>query len=121
MVIAGVGVDHEAFVKSVEKAFSPCKPNVCREPAALSVPEPDNSIAQYTGGYLKVERDLERYHAPMPEFAHAVIGLESCGYQDPQFVAACLLHSLLGGGGSFSAGGPGKGMYSRLYVNVLNQ
>ena len=26
----------------------------------------------------------------------------------------------MGGGGSFSAGGPGKGMYSRLYTNVLN-
>lgn len=26
----------------------------------------------------------------------------------------------MGGGGSFSAGGPGKGMYSRLYLNVLN-
>lgn len=25
-----------------------------------------------------------------------------------------LLQMLLGGGGSFSAGGPGKGMYSRL-------
>mmetsp|Transcript_22356 Transcript_22356/g.27345 ORF Transcript_22356/g.27345 Transcript_22356/m.27345 type:complete len:183 (+) Transcript_22356:1177-1725(+) len=33
----------------------------------------------------------------------------------------CTLHLLLGGGGSFSAGGPGKGMYSRLYTNVLNQ
>ncbi|MCI14170.1 mitochondrial-like-processing peptidase subunit alpha-like, partial [Trifolium medium] len=28
---------------------------------------------------------------------------------------------LLGGGGSFSAGGPGKGMYSRLYLRVLNE
>jgi processing peptidase subunit alpha len=27
----------------------------------------------------------------------------------------------MGGGGSFSAGGPGKGMYSRLYRNVLNK
>jgi len=27
---------------------------------------------------------------------------------------------LLGGGGSFSAGGPGKGMYSRLYTQILN-
>jgi processing peptidase subunit alpha len=28
---------------------------------------------------------------------------------------------MLGGGDSFSAGGPGKGMYSRLYREVLNQ
>jgi processing peptidase subunit alpha len=32
-----------------------------------------------------------------------------------------VLHSLLGGGASFSAGGPGKGMLSRLYRNVLGQ
>ncbi|KAJ2763096.1 Mitochondrial-processing peptidase subunit alpha, partial [Coemansia nantahalensis] len=32
-----------------------------------------------------------------------------------------VLQMLLGGGGSFSAGGPGKGMYSRLYTRVLNQ
>ncbi|GMF06149.1 unnamed protein product [Ambrosiozyma monospora] len=28
---------------------------------------------------------------------------------------------LIGGGGSFSAGGPGKGMYSRAYTRILNQ
>jgi processing peptidase subunit alpha len=33
----------------------------------------------------------------------------------------CLLQMLMGGGGSFSAGGPGKGMYSRLYNNILNK
>lgn len=27
----------------------------------------------------------------------------------------------MGGGASFSAGGPGKGMFSRLYLNVLNK
>lgn len=27
----------------------------------------------------------------------------------------------MGGGGSFSAGGPGKGMFTRLYLNVLNR
>ena len=30
------------------------------------------------------------------------------------------LHMMLGGGASFSAGGPGKGLYSRLYSDVLN-
>ena len=28
---------------------------------------------------------------------------------------------MMGGGGSFSAGGPGKGMYTRLYTRVLNK
>lgn len=35
--------------------------------------------------------------------------------------AVVVLQTLLGGGESFSAGGPGKGMYSRLYRNVLNK
>jgi processing peptidase subunit alpha len=33
----------------------------------------------------------------------------------------CVLEKLLGGGSSFSAGGPGKGMYTRLYLDVLNR
>jgi processing peptidase subunit alpha len=37
--------------------------------------------------------------------------------------ATCMtvLQMLLGGGNSFSAGGPGKGMHSRLYSRVLNR
>lgn len=38
--------------------------------------------------------------------------------------AACsitVLLYLMGGGGSFSSGGPGKGMHSRLYLNVLSK
>ncbi|VEL44225.1 unnamed protein product [Protopolystoma xenopodis] len=68
-----------------------------------------------------MERDLSQYHAPLPEVAHCVIGLETCGVHDKHFVTACLLNSLLGGGGSFSVGGPGKGMHTRLYSNVLNE
>lgn len=58
---------------------------------------------------------------PMPELAHFVIGLESCSHKDEDFVAFCVFNMMMGGGGSFSAGGPGKGMYTRLYLNVLNQ
>ena len=38
--------------------------------------------------------------------------------EEHEFVSACVLSQLLGGGGSFSAGGPGKGLYSRFYTNV---
>ena len=57
----------------------------------------------------------------MPELAHVVIGLESCGHKDPDFIAFCVLNMMMGGGGSFSAGGPGKGMFTRLYLDVLNR
>ena len=36
-------------------------------------------------------------------------------------IPLAILQMLLGGGGSFSAGGPGKGMYSRLYTQLLNR
>lgn len=58
---------------------------------------------------------------PLPELAHLVIGLESVGHQHKDFVTCCVLNMMMGGGGSFSAGGPGKGMYTRLYTNVLNR
>ena len=74
--------------------------------------------------HCQVEKDLSDVSlgpTPMPELAHVVLGLESCSHRDPDFIAFCVLNMLMGGGGSFSAGGPGKGMYTRLYLNVLNR
>lgn len=51
-----------------------------------------------------------------------MIGLESVPLVSTNdFVPSCVLNLMMGGGGSFSAGGPGKGMYTRLYRNVLNR
>ena len=44
-----------------------------------------------------------------------------CSHQDKDFIAACVVNIMMGGGDSFSAGGPGKGMYTRLYTNMLNR
>lgn len=56
------------------------------------------------------------------EFLYQIlVGLEGCSHQDKDFISACVLNIMMGGGGSFSAGGPGKGMYTRLYTNVLNR
>lgn len=82
----------------------------------------DTSTAQYTGGLCKEVCEIPIYAAAgLPELAHVVLGLEGCSHQDDDFVALCVLNIMMGGGGSFSAGGPGKGMYSRLYTNVLNR
>uniref|UniRef100_A0A8C3N3A3 Mitochondrial-processing peptidase subunit alpha n=1 Tax=Geospiza parvula TaxID=87175 RepID=A0A8C3N3A3_GEOPR len=53
----------------------------------------DRSVAQYTGGIIK----------------------------EDDFIPFAVLNMMMGGGGSFSAGGPGKGMFTRLYLNVLNR
>nr|KAF6269126.1 peptidase, mitochondrial processing subunit alpha [Myotis myotis] len=59
--------------------------------------------------------------APFPELTHIMIGLESCSFLEADFIPFAVLNMMMGGGGSFSAGGPGKGMFTRLYLNVLNR
>ncbi|KAH3745677.1 insulinase family protein [Pelomyxa schiedti] len=50
---------------------------------------------------------------------HVGLGFEGVSMKDSDFIAACALVTLLGGGSSFSEGGPGKGLLTRLYTNVL--
>jgi len=119
MVVAGVGVEHEQLVEYAQKHFVDGDP-IWKGEKRIS---PDGSTAQYTGGIVSQEKDLSNASlgpTPFPELAHVSIGLEAVSHQHPDFVAFCVLNMLMGGGGSFSAGGPGKGMYSRLYTNVLN-
>ncbi|BES92962.1 Insulinase (Peptidase family M16) [Nesidiocoris tenuis] len=120
MVVAGVGIEHERLVESVQKYFVDSPPMWGTDRSKVRV---DNSLAQYTGGIVKEECHIPLHLGPsnLPELAHVVIGLEGCSHSDPDFIAMCVLGVMMGGGGSFSAGGPGKGMYSRLYTNVLNR
>ncbi|KAF8491990.1 mitochondrial processing peptidase [Russula emetica] len=67
----------------------------------------------YTGGYKFI-------HDPQSEFDHIYISFEGVGIHDDDIYELATIQVLLGGGGSFSAGGPGKGMYSRLYTHILN-
>ncbi|XP_071096614.1 mitochondrial-processing peptidase subunit alpha-like isoform X1 [Haliotis cracherodii] len=126
MVVAGVGMDHQHLVQLTQEYFVNRKSPIWTEHVGIidTNKADDKSVAQYTGGNLQVEKDLSDVSlgpTPFPELAHVVIGLESCSHQDPDFVAFCVLNMMMGGGGSFSAGGPGKGMYTRLYLNVLNR
>ena len=130
MVVAGVGIEHEHLISTVEKYFVEKKStwkeeekNDATVPLGKLTNTVDASVAQYTGGYVLEECNVPVYAGPsgLPELSHVVIGLEGCSHQDPDFVAMCVLNMMMGGGGSFSAGGPGKGMYTRLYTNVLNR
>ena len=42
------------------------------------------------------------------------------GCDDKDLLAAATLQSLLGGGDQFSAGGPGKGLTSRIFTRILH-
>ncbi|CAG8602715.1 11277_t:CDS:2, partial [Ambispora leptoticha] len=70
--------------------------------------------SHYTGGTLYLEQ-------PTLPHTYVYIALEGLPIHDPDIYALATLQMLLGGGGSFSAGGPGKGMYTRLFTHVLNQ
>ncbi|XP_075241411.1 mitochondrial-processing peptidase subunit alpha-like [Convolutriloba macropyga] len=119
-VIAGVGLDHDELCKLVETMFN-FEDSSYKDAKLLEV---DESLGQYTGGELRIDKRLTPVTGgdnPLPELAHVVIGLESVSSLHEDYVTATVLSFLMGGGSSFSAGGPGKGMYSRMYLNVLNR
>ncbi|CCG81088.1 Mitochondrial-processing peptidase subunit alpha [Taphrina deformans PYCC 5710] len=76
-----------------------------------------DEVSRYTGGQLI----LPGTALPNEEWTHLHVAYEAPSLTSPEIYALATLQILLGGGGSFSAGGPGKGMYSRLYTNVLNR
>lgn len=120
MVLAGVGIEHEQLVQCARKYLLNVKPAW----GASTSANIDRSVAQYTGGIVKTVKDMSDVSlgpTPIPELSHIMIGLESCSFLEDDFIPFAVLNMMMGGGGSFSAGGPGKGMFTRLYLNVLNR
>lgn len=105
IVLAGSGVSQKALVSAAEPLLS----------GLSSSPGPSPMPSKYVGG------DYRRRSGG--GMTNMVLGFESPGgWRDfKASVVATLMQMLMGGGGSFSAGGPGKGMYSRLYTRILNK
>ncbi|KAI0288161.1 mitochondrial processing peptidase [Multifurca ochricompacta] len=97
----------QTMLKSLTRAASSYLYPNSSNPASLT------SGSTYTGGYHFI-------HDPDSEFNHIYIAFEGVGIHDDDIYELATMQVLLGGGGSFSAGGPGKGMYSRLYTHILN-
>lgn len=106
IVVGGVGVDHGEFVQEVASAFG----DMAKTAA------PPMKKANYTGGEI-------RMHLPgnVDPLTHVAIAFETASWHHKDVVAMCVLQMMMGGGRFFSAGGPGKGMYSRLYERVMNR
>ena len=100
-ILAGAAVDHEIFIKFCEKKFGGLGNS-----GSLSRVLP---ASPFTGGLYVEQRELKE------EFVKCAVAFNVGGWRSPDFVSYCVLQQLLGGGSSFSAGGPGKGMYTRLY------
>lgn len=102
IILSGTNVQHSDLVALAEQSLGPVK-------GGSSTSDPE---AKYTGGSSKLTGDGGAYVA---------IGYKGVSWPDKDLVPVCVLANLLGGGGSFSSGGPGKGMYTRLYTEILNR
>uniref|UniRef100_A0A9I9D4A3 Inactive zinc metalloprotease alpha n=1 Tax=Cucumis melo TaxID=3656 RepID=A0A9I9D4A3_CUCME len=105
MVLAASGVDHEELLSIAEPLLSDL-PKV----PGVKVPE-----SAYVGGDYRRQADCGS--------THVALAFEVPGgwHKEKDAIVLTVLQMLMGGGGSFSAGGPGKGMHSRLYLRVLNE
>ncbi|ETW09190.1 hypothetical protein H310_01616 [Aphanomyces invadans] len=107
IVLAGSGIEHAVLVEMAKKYFG-----------ALKGPEVPEKVAVEPAVYRGGLEAIENVDAP---FSYASLAFPTGGWHHADLVPVCVLQTLLGGGDSFSAGGPGKGMYSRLYTHVLNR
>eukprot|EP00667_Euglena_gracilis_P008658 EG_transcript_8779 len=90
---------------------------------ALPLPEPFPK-AKYTGGHRFIY-NIDPPPTMDEKFTdhnntHVGLIFEGLPESDPDFLALGILQNLLGGGTAFSQGGPGKGMYTKLYRNAIN-
>lgn len=109
IVIGGAGIGHSQLVDLAQKEFGDWPAASPDDRRLRTIP------SQYRGGEHWVEKPS------IDGFTRVALAFELDGWHSEELVPTCVLQTLLGGGNSFSAGGPGKGMYSRLYRQVLNR
>merc|ERR1711871_185631 len=104
IVVAAVGVDHAEFVSQATKGFGAL-------PSAQGKELPQSTFQQREA----------RVSMGGAGFVDMAIGFNGVSWSSSDLVPMVVLNMLLGGGDSFSSGGPGKGMTSKLYANVVNK
>ena len=109
------------FIKNLSTS-APAHASLTSIPSSIGLnPVPFDTPSHYTGGFLSLPAIPPPANPALPRVSHIHLGFEALPISSDDIYALATLQTLLGGGGSFSAGGPGKGMFSRLYTNVLNQ
>merc|ERR1719373_917650 len=108
IICVGTGVSHEQLEDIAFNSLGHLREGEGSQSASVTKAAP-----QYTGGDLRLKRALDDGQV------HLGLCFETENWHSKDLMAMCVLNMLMGGGGSFSAGGPGKGMYSRLYQDAL--
>ncbi|GAM19824.1 hypothetical protein SAMD00019534_029990 [Acytostelium subglobosum LB1] len=117
IVVSATGIEHKHLVAYVEKYFSHI-PYAAPLQTQQQQQQPlgNSDVPQYIGGtnFIMAEPKSEQaYYLAFP-----FKGLRSLS-ESKELLAGFVLQSLLGGGRDYSTGGPGKGMQSRLNLNVV--
>jgi len=105
VIVGAVGVDHTEVLELADAYWGDLEEGPA-VPAAK---------AEYKGETIKRAMKLD------DEFAHIALVFETENWRSNDLMAMCTLNMMMGGGGHFSAGGPGKGMYSRIYQQALGR
>ncbi|CAE7442253.1 MPPalpha1 [Symbiodinium natans] len=112
LTVVGVNVDFAELCKWTARSFAEQGSSFAGLPEGAT--RGDMVPAKYTGGELRMSR-------PNP-LCHLIFGWEvPGGWNGKWLAAATVLQMFLGGGGSFSTGGPGKGMHTRFFTEILNR
>jgi mitochondrial-processing peptidase subunit alpha len=102
LTISACGIkDHERFVELAYKSFH-----------KVPVSKLDKTVkSAYTGGLAR--------QSILGDMSYVTLGFQGCSFDDPDMPAFVVLRAIIGEGGGFSTGGPGKGMHSRAYTKIL--
>lgn len=122
MVLSATGLSHPDLVGIATQYFGHLEPSKVLH-------DNDSLKSQYVGGEYRLtipprkqHQENVLSHEDKDNLTRIALAFEiPGGWHSEALVPICVLQMLLGGGSSFSAGGPGKGMYSRLYREILNR
>ena len=104
LIIAAGGIKHhEEFVEAVKPYYEHLEARV----------KPTRTLTPYLGGEYREICDSDT--------TYVNLSFEGVKWTSEDMVTAMVLKTLVGDGGGFSTGGPGKGMHSRAYTQILNR
>jgi len=119
-VFAAAGMEHSHLLR-LARTFL----HTARTAASMGSQQQqqEDSKGRFVGGkrILEAETLQPRLFGPTAHLAHLGIAFPSHGLlcNNGEIYAPMVAATVLGGGSSFSQGGPGKGMHSRLYRGLL--
>ncbi|KAG5494457.1 hypothetical protein GH5_02479 [Leishmania sp. Ghana 2012 LV757] len=129
-VLAATGVsDHTAFVQESEARLQfPAPPSSSSlsssSEAAKTAAAATAQVHPYTGGceYIQNTAAPESMNKFQEKnLSHMALFFKAIPMAHPDYFTFSVIQTLLGGGTSFSSGGPGKGMQTKLFREVLNR